>query len=202
MDATATFQSAANTALASLSTIGPIHLRIVSLSQGRVAPLSSVVTGWDGFAMVIGGAAGALVGLLFVAVSIRINVIARSGELRNRAAQTLSLFAAVLLVAIALSIPDQQRWVVGVELMSLALLAGVIMLVLDRRAQRQKSEQPIAHVLDVANPNAITCVLLFGSGSFLLYGSIVGLYVLVGAAVIAILGGIVSAWLLLVRVAD
>jgi hypothetical protein len=45
-------------------------------------------------------------------------------------------------------------------------------------------------------------VLLFGSGSFLLYGSIVGLYVLVGAAVIAILGGIVSAWLLLVRVAE
>jgi hypothetical protein len=46
------------------------------------------VDGWDTFAVIIGGAAGALVGLLFVAVSIRVTSIAASPELRNRAAQT------------------------------------------------------------------------------------------------------------------
>ena len=47
---------------------------------------------WDTFAQIIGTAAAALIGLLFVAVSIRIASIARSQELRNRAAQTLTLF--------------------------------------------------------------------------------------------------------------
>ena len=51
---------------------------------------------WDTFAAISGGAAATLTGLLFVAVSIRIASIARSQELRNRAAQTLSLFGTVL----------------------------------------------------------------------------------------------------------
>jgi len=36
--------------------------------------------GWDTFALVIGGAAGALIGLLFVSVSIRIDVISASPD--------------------------------------------------------------------------------------------------------------------------
>jgi len=42
------------------------------------------VPGWDTFAVVIGGAAGALIGLLFVSVSIRIEVISASPDFRNR----------------------------------------------------------------------------------------------------------------------
>jgi hypothetical protein len=38
------------------------------------------------------GSAGALIGLFFVAVSIRVEVISRSTDLRNRAARTLGLF--------------------------------------------------------------------------------------------------------------
>lgn len=59
---------------------------------------------WSTFAVIAGGAAAALTGLLFVAVSIRIDVIAKSQELRNRAAQTLALFLTVLFIAILLSI--------------------------------------------------------------------------------------------------
>jgi hypothetical protein len=165
-------------------------------------PLSSAVTGWDGFAQTTGGAAAALIGLLFVAVSIRIDVIARSGDLRNRAAQTLSLLGIVLLVAIAVSLPDQQRWVVGVEIMVVALVAGVTFRLLDRRANKQKSEQQIAHVLDVIAPNIVVCVLVIAAGVLLVFGLVVGLYVLAAAAVIALVGGVVSAWLLLVRVVE
>jgi MFS-type transporter involved in bile tolerance (Atg22 family) len=106
--------------------------------------LNTIVGGWDGFAQVTGSASAALIGLLFVAVSIRINVIARSGDLRNRAAQTLSLLGIVLLVAIALSLPDQQRWIVGVEIMVVAVVASVTLRLLDRRANKQTSEQQIA----------------------------------------------------------
>jgi hypothetical protein len=54
-----------------------------------------------------------LVGLLFVSVSIRITVISGSADLRNREAQTLVLFAGVLVLAILLSIPRQPVGLVG-----------------------------------------------------------------------------------------
>jgi hypothetical protein len=164
--------------------------------------LSSTVTGWGGFAQTTGDAAAALIGLLFVAVSIRINVIARSSDLLNRAAQTLCLLGIVLLVAIAVSLPDQQRWVVGAEIMFVALVAGVTLRLLDRRANKQKSEQQIAHVLDVIAPNIVVCVLVFAAGALLVFGLVIGLYVLAAAAVVALVGAVVSAWLLLVRVVE
>jgi hypothetical protein len=164
--------------------------------------VNDIVDGWDAFAQVTGAAAAALIGLLFVAVSIRINVIARSVDLRNRAAQTLSLLGIVLLVAIALSLPDQYRWVVGVEIMVVALVAGVTLRLLDRRANKQRSEQQIARVLDVIAPNIVVCVLVFAAGGLLVFGLVAGLYVLAAAAVIALVGGVVSAWLLLVRVVE
>jgi mannose/fructose/N-acetylgalactosamine-specific phosphotransferase system component IID len=164
--------------------------------------LNNIVDGWDGFAQVTGGAAAALIGLLFVAVSIRIDVIARSSELRNRAAQTLSLLGIVLLVAIAVALPDQRRWVVGAEIMFVGLVAAVTLRLLDRRANKQKSEQQVAHALDVIAPNIVVCVLVFAAGGLLVFGLVAGLYVLAAAAVIALVGGVVSAWLLLIRIVE
>jgi hypothetical protein len=64
---------------------------------------------WSTFATIAGGAAAGLTGLLFVAVSIRVGVIAKSQELRNRAAQTLALFVTVLFIAILVSILRTHR---------------------------------------------------------------------------------------------
>ena len=80
--------------------------------------------GWDTFAVIIGGAAGALIGLLFVSVSIRIEVISASPDFRNRGAETLSLFMTVLLVAVLLGIPGQHEWELGAELLVLAVVLG------------------------------------------------------------------------------
>jgi hypothetical protein len=99
---------------------------------------------WATFATVAGGAAAGLTGLLFVAVSIRIDVVAKSQELRNRAAQTLALSVTVLFIAILLSIPDQSLRVLGVELVALAVIAGGGLVVLDRRAKPPAQHDPQA----------------------------------------------------------
>jgi hypothetical protein len=99
---------------------------------------------WSTFATVAGGAAAGLTGLLFVAVSIRTDVIAKSEELRNRAAQTLALFVTVLFIAILLSIPDQSLRVLRVELVALAVITGGGMLALDRRARVGSSTRDLS----------------------------------------------------------
>jgi hypothetical protein len=158
------------------------------------------VTGWDAFATIAGGAAGALIGLIFVAVSIRIDVISRSAELRNRAAQTLGLFTTVLLVSGAIAIPDQERWIVGIELVAIGAVTATVLIFLERRARRDQAERAISHVLDVIAPRTLTCSLLVVAGPLLLFGLKAGLTVMVFATAVASVGGIASAWIFLIRV--
>ena len=110
---------------------------------------------WDAFATIAGGAAAALTGLLFVAVSVRAAYIARSQELRNRAAQTLVLFGTVLVIAVLMAIPGQGYRTLGAELLGRGVLTGAGQAVLDRRAKASRSEQAIAQVLEAVTPNLV-----------------------------------------------
>jgi hypothetical protein len=157
---------------------------------------------WVEFALIIGGATASLLGLLFVAVSIRIEVITRSTELRVRAAQTLSLLLTGLLGSVLLTIPAQARWALGVELVLLALGATGTSVVLDLRARREHEGNRIAHILHLATPNVSTCLLLAAAGVTLLYGSQDGLYLLVPAFLAVLAGAVVNAWLILVIATD
>jgi hypothetical protein len=150
---------------------------------------------WVTFAVVVGAAAGALIGLLFVAVSIRADAMADSGELRSRAAQTLTLFLSALVIAILLSIPGQTDRVVGIELIGLAVVSALGLLILDRRAKSMSSEDPLARLLEVSGPYTITTVLLLVSGILLVAEVYSGLYVLVAAVLADMVGGVSTAWL-------
>src|SRR6478752_1442005 len=128
------------------------YARVDAVAMAVVAAVDSpmpgvAVPGWDTFAVVIGGAAGALIGLLFVSVSIRIEVISASPDFRNRGAATLSLFMSVLLVAILLVVPGQDAQELGAELLVLALGLGGVLWWLNRRAAAHPSEQPISRIL-------------------------------------------------------
>jgi len=152
-----------------------------------------------------GGAAAALTGLLFVAVSIRTDVISRSQELRNRAAQTLTLFVTVLFVAMLLGIPDQSLRLLGAEVLALGVLTGAGMLALDRRARVTPdadgaTAHRLASILDAVAPNAITSILLLAAGLLLIFGVHAGLDVLIVPVLVALAGGVASAWLLLTKI--
>lgn len=154
---------------------------------------------WGVFATIVGGAAAALLGLLFVAVSIRIQVIAGSTELRLRAAQTLSLFTAMLLVAVLLAVPGQPARVLGIEVIVLAVLTAVTLLVLDRRATGP-SPTPLGRAIQRINPNVVTSVTLLAAGILMVVIGEVGVYLLVAAVFVAFVGGVLSAWVFLIHV--
>jgi hypothetical protein len=153
--------------------------------------------GWQEFAVIIGGAAAALTGLLFVAVSIRLDTIGPSQELRSRAAQTLTLFISVTVLGVLLSIPAQPRWVLGAELVLLALVGGASLLVLDQRAEVEHPR--LRRALTRASPNIVTMALIGASGILVILGLEWGLYLDVVASVAALIGGVVSAWLFMMK---
>ena len=82
---------------------------------------------WSDFATIAGSASGALTGLLFVAVSLNRERIAANPALRSQAGQTLVLFMLPLIISIVLVVPGTPRWVLGLELVAVAVVSGVAM---------------------------------------------------------------------------
>jgi hypothetical protein len=157
---------------------------------------------WDTFAVVLGGSAGALVGLLFVALSIHAQRISDSADLRGRAAQTMVIFAALLLTALLMGVPNQPEWVLGAELIGLAGVITIFLIFLDHLAGTTDSQATVAHMLDRINPSALTVVGVALAGVLLACGIQWAPFVLVPTACLAMLGGLASAWLLLTRLSD
>ena len=152
---------------------------------------------WHDFGVTIGGLAGALTGLLFVAVSIKSETLANSRSLSSRAAQTLALFMTSALAAVMLVAP-QPVDALGAELITLAAVSGAVLFVLDRRGGHDQSSR-VARYIEVASPNAITSVVYGVAGLTLLLTAGGGLYWLIPAGIFSLVGGVVNAWLFLVR---
>ena len=152
---------------------------------------------WLSFGEALGAVAGALVGLLFVAVSVKSDVLAASRSLSSRAAQTLVLFMTSVLVAVLLVAP-QPPAALGWELLAVGVASSVALFILDRRAGHG-SDQGVARFIGRFSPNAITAVLVGVAGLTFLLKAGGGLYWLIPAAVASLLGGVVNAWLFLVK---
>ena len=152
---------------------------------------------WHDFGVTIGSLAGALTGLLFVAVSIKSDTLAESISLRSRAAQTLVLFMTSALAAIVLVAP-QPGDALGGELVALAAVSGATLYVLDRWGGHDQTSR-VARYIERASPNAITQVLFGVAGITFLVTAGGGLYWLIPAAVFSLVGGVINAWLFLVR---
>ena len=92
-----------------------------------------MVSMWLSFGEALAAVAGALTGLLFVAVSVNSHVLSASRRLTSRAAQTLVLFMTSVVIAVLLVAP-QPPAALGWELLAVSVVSGAALLILDRRA--------------------------------------------------------------------
>jgi hypothetical protein len=155
---------------------------------------------WTGLASTVAGAAATLTGLVFVAVSINLKQILAYPNLPGRAAQTLISFATALLAAVFVLVPGQGRTALGLELAVAGVLIGAGQLVLDVRAGHSDQETAMTRMLSRVFPAVAGCGCLTVAGASLLAGGGGGLYWLVPTFVIAIVSGLLNAWVLLVEI--
>jgi hypothetical protein len=120
--------------------------------------------------------------------------------LRSRAAQTLVLFMTPAVGALVLAAP-QPGTALGAELLAVAAASGAALYILDRRAGHDPSSG-VARYVERASPNTVTAVLFGIAGLTFLIEAGGGLYWMFPAGLAGLIGGVINAWLFLVRLAD
>jgi hypothetical protein len=153
---------------------------------------------WTDLFVASAGAAAALTGLLFVAVSVNIQDILKNPGLPSRALQTLLLLLSALVVSIVGLVPGQGATALGVELLVCALGFGGWVLVLAVRMleHTRKYVRPLLHFA-LVTPG--TLPPLAGAASLLAHAG-GGLYWTAGGIVGAVLVASINAWVLLVEI--
>lgn len=156
------------------------------------------VEGWSDFAVAAAGAAAALAGLLFVALSINISAVLGSPRTTARAGSALVLLASPVFLALTLLVPWGSTTTLGIVLVVLAALIGGSLAVM---LPRPIPEVPVAAwMFTTLLPPLVLTVggLLAGVG--LLVTGPGGLIWLAPAIGFALFGGLVAAWVLLVEI--
>jgi modulator of FtsH protease len=161
--------------------------------------LETLSQDWAGFGQVAGGASGALIGLLFVAVSLNRERILQRPALHAGAMQTVIMFMLPLLIAILLVTPRQPSWVLGIEVTILGCLHGLALVLAARMKHKAADgdQSRIARLLEYTSPNTTTTLIVLAAGGVLLSGHVIGAYLLVPAVILALIGGVTNAWMFL-----
>ena len=156
------------------------------------------ISSWGTFFLLVGTAAATLIGLLFIAVSIHINIFHQqtSFHLHRFAALTFNCFFYVLLISIIFLVPGISSMWLGIPLLLLGGLGSINALRQRIRAQDEpkisnKYNTPIVGLLALA---VIAILILFQ-----VYQSI---YALVFVVLIFLISASLNAWTLLVYTQD
>ena len=155
---------------------------------------------WDAYLAANVGAAAALLGLLFIGVSINLERVLQYRGLPERAIETLTMFGVVLLASSLLLVPDQPIWLTGLWVLfagALAWMATSWAALAGRGAIPDGTRAVFASRLLLGQ---LTAAAYFVAGVMLAAGSSDGLYVFAGAVTLSYLMAVGGAWVLLVEI--
>jgi len=154
---------------------------------------------WHDMFVAMAGAAAALTGLIFVAVSINLERVLKFPALPPRAVETLSILVGLLVLSVFVLVPGQSLTALGAEILVLGVILGTALLVKRIRLPRAAGQPltwtvtPVGVILGATLPMAVAgiSVLVRGGG---------GLYWLVAALILGFAGAVLNAWILLVEI--
>lgn len=153
---------------------------------------------WHGFFGAAVGASAALLGLLFVAISINLELILKHRHLPGRAAATLGTLLSVLVACIFGLVPGQSVRTLGVEI--LATGAVVATQAIWVSVGKRSEGDPLSWTLGNLPTLLFPALAFVGGGCSLLAGSGGGLYWILAGTVLGFVGTALNAWVLLVEI--
>jgi hypothetical protein len=157
-----------------------------------------VTAGWENFFVAKVGAAAALTGLLFVAVSINLTRILAVAHLPARAGETLVVLGGALAVATFGLIPDQSSVALGCEVGATGLLVWGATVRTQWRSYRYVDAR-LWLPMRVIGTQLATLPFVVG-GALLVGGGRSALYWVVAGVLASFAAGMQNAWVLLVEI--
>lgn len=156
--------------------------------------------GWHDFAAATAGAAGALAGLIIVAVSVNVKQIIGGSALPARAGATIAAIAVILVSAMAMLIPNQSALTLGIELVAFGVVALGFQADAAIRMLRSHDgpDRPRTIATIVVGVGQLTGVIV--GGILLITGNPDGLYHVAAGFIAIFIVSIVNAWVLMVEI--
>lgn len=152
---------------------------------------------WLNFITAQAGVSAALLGLLFIGISLNLTKIVSIRSLTDRALTAMVLLFAILFLSSLLLIPGQSIFARGLAVFAVGLLtwAGGTMLVLSSRKDQSRRHFAL-HVLLLE----IATLPYLVSGALLMGGQPGGMYWFAAAVLGSLFKALVEAWVLLIEI--
>lgn len=152
---------------------------------------------WHDFFVMVGGSAAALTGLVFVALSLNVNVIYQDASHLYRAIDTLAGMAGVFVICALALMGGQDHVAVGIEWFVVAAISSAVLLHGYDQAVRRGGSVDWLRARRTITLTALYLTQLVGA-AVLAADHVAGLYVAAVAMVAALAFMISAAWLLVV----
>ena len=153
---------------------------------------------WHEFFIGTIGAAAALTGLLFVAISINLEQVLKYPQLPGRAAATLGILVSALVVSGFALAPGQSTRVLGIEVACVGAVVAVqaAWVSFAKRTPGDPASWQIEHLATLLVPS----IALIVGGVSLVAGAGGGFYWVMAAILFAFVSASINAWVLLVEI--
>jgi hypothetical protein len=154
---------------------------------------------WHDFFVMVGGGAAVLTGLVFVAMSLNVNVIAEDATHRYRAIGTLTGITATFVICALALMGGQDHRAVGAEWFLVAAVAAVVFVYGYVQAVRLSGTERWLRPGRVVGASVLYLAELTGA-AILFAGHKTGLYIASVALIVLLAYMITGAWLLIIGV--
>lgn len=154
---------------------------------------------WHDFFAAQAAAGAALAGLVFVAISINLKNVLSSKAVSGRAVEALILLLSLLIVGLFALIPEQGQEALGIEFVVFGVIMTVALVRFGSGADNAGGATPRQHLARIVLGQLTSLPIVIGGISLITEGG-GGLYWIAGAAIVAIVAGMVGAWVLLVEI--
>lgn len=154
---------------------------------------------WSAFFQAVVGASSALLGLLFVSLSLNLQAILSQPILPKRALLSLLQLFSVLIVAILVLVPGQPLWLLAPGVAGVGLVSGAMGIHLGVETIRKFPTLRVSPWVNMGM-SALSALLFLVAAWCIAQGDFSAFYWIVGGIVISLVKAASDAWVLLVEI--